>query len=331
MAIISQADLNFGTTVANYIVSAVNRKTRFIQSVPVSVGINAGGPLWNVEGGGITTVTHADGSSFTTPSKDATAQASLGWGNYETPIQLDDATIAVSNNTSNPNYGGNERARQVANAVDQHLKKMEVDAFSGSGSNSIIGLNTAIDDASTYAGLAHTLAYWQSTVKAGSGGTRAITRPLLRDFLYGLANTAGVDPASMTCYTSFAVYNQMVGLFDNIVQFQTPANVAPAMSVGTSAMTKATFEGALIIPVWDGYQSALNGTIYALPPATAFLEVMPYDNDPSKVIADGLPLGIQVLVDPTGGHSSRYIIRNKIQLKVADPFRCGKMTNIATL
>ena len=91
MAIITNADYNFGTTVSNYIVSAVNRETRLIKAIGAVVGVNAGGPLWNVRGGGMTPVTHADGSSFTTPSKDAAGQAQLGWGNYEMPIQINDS------------------------------------------------------------------------------------------------------------------------------------------------------------------------------------------------------------------------------------------------
>ena len=103
------------------------------------------------------------------------------------------------------------------------------------------------------------------------------------------------------------------------------------MSLGTNSITQATFEGTSFIPAFDGYQAAQNGTIYALPTSVATFEVMPYPNDPRKVVLDGLPLGIQVLYDPTGGHSTRYVLRTKIQLKVADPFRCGKMTNIQTL
>lgn len=333
MAIISNTELHFGTTVSNMIVAAANRSIKAIPFIPVSVGRNAGGPLWNVEGTGITTSTHADGSTFSTPTKDVTDQATLGWGNYETVIQVNDETLAVALNTGNPAYGM-ELMRQVRKGVLQHMKTLEQAFFTGSGSNSMIGLTTGVDDSSTYAGIAHTNAYWKSIVNAGAGPTRALTKPLFRDFIYSVAeNSSGGGLDNLLCFAPFKAYNQLIGLWDSNIQFTQPANSLGSMVLGTAALTYSKIEGVPTQYIFDtdGYASNLNATIYCIDRDSVSIEYMPYAPDDTKVILDNLPMGIQLVNDPTGGHSTRVILRNKLQLKVANPQACGKLTNIATL
>jgi hypothetical protein len=334
MTVIQIADLNFGTTVSNVIVAAANRQVKAIPYLPFNLEPNAAGPVWNVEGTGITTATHAAGSAFTTPSADTTAQASLAFGLYETPIQITDEALSNALYTSNPFYG-NELVRQIKKGVLQHMKKLEHDFFQGSGSNSLIGLGTAIDDTVSYAGIAHTQAYWQSVVDAGSGSTRALTRELLRSFIFKVAENSSVGIQDLVCFAPYSVYSKILGLFidTNTLVYQQPANSFGGFNVGQGAESGVKIEGVVIQPVFDtdGYSSAQNGTLYCIDKNTVSFQCLPYVNDPTKVILDGLPMGLQVVYDPTGGHSTRVVLRNRLQVKVANPQACGKMTNIQTL
>lgn len=334
MAVIQIADLNFGTTVSNLIVAAANRQVKAIPYLPFNLEPNAAGPVWNVEGTGISTVTHAAGSAFTTPSADATAQASLAFGLYETGIQITDEALSNAMFTNNPAYG-NELIRQIKKGVLAHMKKLEHDFFQGSGSNSIIGLGTAIDDTVTYAGIAHTQAYWQSVVDAGPGGTRALTRESLRSFIYKVAQNSSAGIQDLVCFAPYSVYSKIIGLFTdtNTLVYQQPANTFGGFNVGQGAESGVKIEGVIVQPVFDtdGYEGQLNGTLYCTDKNAVSFQYLPYVNDTTKVILDGLPMGIQVVYDPTGGHSTRVYLRNRLQVKVANPQACGKMTNIATL
>lgn len=334
MSVIQIADLNFGTTVSNMIVAAANRQVRAIPYLPFNLEPNAAGPVWNVEGAGITAVTHAAGSTFSTPSADTTAQASLAFGLYETPIQITDEALSNAMFTNNPAYG-NELVRQIKKGIQAHMKKLEHDFFQGSGANSIIGLGTAIDDTVTYAGIAHTQAYWQSVVDAGSGATRAITKELLRAFVYNVAEHSSAGLQDLVCFAPYTLFNKIVGLYNdsNSIQYQQPANSFGGFEVGQGAETAVKVEGIRIQPVFssDGYSGAQNATLYCIDAAEVSFKYLPYVNQPEKVILDGLPMGIQVVYDPTGGHSTRVVLRNRLQVKVANPQACGKMTNLQTL
>ena len=196
---------------------AFNRETRLAQILPVRAASNANGPTWVVNTGGSIARTHGDGAAIVDFNSDVDAKASLSWGNYESPFHVTDAALSDAALSANPRATNDQFARLVSESVATLAKKIETDLFSGSGSNSIIGLDSALDNANTYAGIDRASAAYFRASEFGSGSLTTLTKAQIRSDLGVITTASGERPNVAICAP--AVFCKVADLFEAQRQF----------------------------------------------------------------------------------------------------------------
>jgi hypothetical protein len=333
MAVTSQSNLQQGTIVADAIISEVQLATPMLARLigTARPGRNGSGPVWDVRGGRVTTAAHADGSTFGTPTVDTVSQPALGWGNYETPFEVTDEALGSAMMGNPDQYRGDAMGYLFQNALKNHLKKLEAELFSGTGSNHIIGFDTALDDSNTYAGISRSAVPNFGSYIKDPGSPTTVTKGLLEDFVSEAADNCGDYMAFMVARNR--LFNKINQAYQGVLTANQNSNV-PFTNAGLGRSDSISILGVPTSAVFDGYVSnnvspgsSDYGHLYAFGSNAVHLEIRKYPGA-EKVVLDNLPLGIQVLNDPSGAHSTRWVIRNSFALVVDDPFRCAKFVNL---
>ena len=318
---------------ADELVKGFNRSATAASMLPARVSMNPSGPQWVVLTDGHIAQTHSEGAAIVDFGSDGQKSASLGFGAYESPFHVTDLALTQAAHSRNPAGNAALWARNMLGAGEKLAKKIETDIFSGSGSNSIIGLDSAIDDSNTYAGLDRsTETYFRSTVK-GSGSLTALTKAQVRDDLADIKIASGMRPNLAFCNPK--VFNQVVALFDAQRYFIQPANGGfTSAALGESSVAAVSIDGCVFVEADDGYNAANNGTIYYLNSGVVHLEYMPYITVPGfengTMSQPSLPFGLDVIPLAKTNHASRAALRCLVQLVVENPLACGKRTDIQT-
>lgn len=171
-----------------------NRLARTMSLLPWTPfdGKNA---AWIVETSGATAAAYAESAAITDRDSDVKVAATLSEGAYRSAFGLTSRGIAGALNSAGPlglqNLLGNEvmnTARMLASTINQKI-------FTGTGANEIIGLQTAVDSAGTYATIVPgTHPLWVST-ELGNGGTpRDLDEDLMESAIAELITQCGETP-----------------------------------------------------------------------------------------------------------------------------------------
>jgi hypothetical protein len=255
-------------------------------------------------------------------------------GLYDVTGSISDESLSRANLGNPDELKAGALAREMRLAVRELLKKIEVDLHTGSGSDSIIGVRTAIDASATYAGVTRgSAAYFESYVKdLGAPAATTLTTALVNDFASSSEQHANQRAAF--AFGSLKAFNQAQGIYTPVLnQYAAPG--VPVQNAGIQYPHSILFGGIPLIPTYDGYVTSGTGVpsatdwseIYMVGADSMHLEFIPYQSK-EQVIVEGLPLGIQIVWDPTSAHSTRFIARCQVQLVVDNPFRCSKLRYI---
>jgi len=306
---------------------AFNRETRLAQILPVRAASNANGPTWVVNTGGSIARTHGDGAAIVDFNSDVDAKASLSWGNYESPFHVTDAALSDAALSANPRATNDQFARLVSESVATLAKKIETDLFSGSGSNSIIGLDSALDNANTYAGIDRASAAYFRASEFGSGSLTTLTKAQIRSDLGVITTASGERPNVAICAP--AVFCKVADLFEAQRQFTRIDTGTGVANFGDSGLPTVMIDGCKFVEsAGDGYLANNNGAIYYLNTNYVHLEVVPYVSSAMGQAVPSVVGGIDIKNLATTSHSRKAVSRIRLQLVVTNPLKFGRRVDI---
>ena len=323
--------IQLATIFRDDIVKQINRAAPLTSLLRAERGYNASGPNWVAQSSGHAARTHSEGASFDGAASDAQAQATLGWGLYDTSFVVTDEAMARAAAGGNPMGNVKLFAKNMLDAAEQLGKKIEGDLFTGTGSNSIIGLADAIDDSNTYAGINRASAtYWRSTVKA-PGTLTTLSKAQIEGDLAEISVAGGMRPNLAVC--SPLVFAKVLGLFDSERQFMTPTGSNGGKPVlGDPSLAVAYVSGCMFVEAPDGYASANNGSIYYLNSNHVHMEYIPYVEvagfTSMALSMPSLPFALDVVMGAKTSHASKGVLRCQVQLVVDRPNTMGVRQDI---
>jgi hypothetical protein len=303
----------------------VNRTARTLSLLTAKPG-SGKNVAWDVSLDGVTAGTHTEGddpgsSDFTSDEK---TNAVLSWGLYRSQFALSEHAIEVAMTSA-----GSAAALMdlVEESMSEHLgaiaSKLNRDLFTGSGSNSLIGLESAIDDGNTYAGINRASeSLWRATVLANGGVNRALTVALMDQADGYIYSKYGQSADLIVCGVN--VFNKFKALGEAEKRVVNDANYTAGFK-DDGVFYKGT-------PVIRDKDCPANKMFFL---NTGVMEVvfvppqMPQDSINFTVkIASGLnpadqgsPSGIPVRVSALGktGDSVKFMLRTSCQLRVRKP------------
>lgn len=313
------------------IVPTIRRTCTLAAMIPVVQGYNAQGPQWALRTSGHLAQTHAEGSTFADFGSDAQATATLGWGLYEGGFHVSDEAMSRARASRNPLDVANLWGLNLEGGIETMASKINNDCYTGSGSNSIIGLDSAIDDDNTYATVVRgSVASFRANV-FGSGTLQTLTTKQVRDDLASIKNAKGQRANKAVCNP--LTFSVVAELFKAERQYVSSATMGPVPAfLGESMVATCMVDGCLFVEDADGYAASNNGTIYYLNTNHVRFEYIPYvevANMPTQDVPSPLPFGLQLVPLPKTGHASKAVIRCQVQLVVDDPRSCGVRRNIS--
>jgi hypothetical protein len=186
-------DINsaLGTTFAKKLTRVWNRSSVLLQNMTVVPGGGQGGGKhvgWDVQFGGATADTFAEGADISSFTNDLEVPATLPWGQYQSAFKL-------TNKEMNAAYANMGNAQELEKILEERMfdaitaitSKINTDIVVGTGTGTggnptIIGLLTSLLDSGSYAGINPATAgqgAWVGNLQANGGVARPLTLELL--------------------------------------------------------------------------------------------------------------------------------------------------------
>lgn len=201
------------------IATQFNRSVPLLQMLPYESG-RSQNLTWDVEYGdgqpGSSTI--ADGADVTVFNNDTIKPAVLQWGTYSEAFAITGKALSAAMGTGSPAELGALLAEKMDRAVTRLTQNIGKDIYSGTGSDSIIGLVAAaggLMDAGTYAGIDRSVgadAPWKGNVIANGGTPRANTIALMRQTKRTVYVESGEMPDLIVCDpTQHDTYGLLLG------------------------------------------------------------------------------------------------------------------------
>lgn len=287
---------------------------------------------WVVQFTGASAATFAEGADVTAYNQDASVYANLSWGQYRSSFGVSGLEQAAAQSSANSPA---ELMRIIMdnanNAMEALAFKMDLDMFSGTGSNSIIGLDTALAATGSYAGIAKgTYTEWAGNVLANGGTARELTKGLMDQLEAACFDASGQSPNVIVA--SSAVCRKYEGLFDSITRVNLVQNTDLAVNradlsslsvSSTNGFTGYSYKG---MPVYRA-RNATAGAMYMLNSDMFELQTLPQGvvntsaqaQDAGLVAgAARLPVGLNVRVEAMAktGDADKFTVKVYPQLKV---------------
>lgn len=313
------------------IVRTYNRRSTLLRTLRQEDG-EGKNVAWDLESDAAVAETWADGADVTNFGSDDLSQAVLSWGLYRANFKVGDLARAAAKTSRTPQGLLRLWARNMMNALSKSASTINKALFSGTGSNSIIGLDTALHDSNTYAGVDRTQtanAGFRSTV-VDPGTSTKYTIAQARDDLRQAFEKSGEQPG--LAVLSPSLYNSFGGQFDEsrrrVQELDTPnGTVKLDGSVGGIEV-----DGCVYIRDKD----ATAGTVYYLNLDYVHIESLPQDDEVGEgeveQMDDGfgpLPLNMRVEALAKTGGAEKAHAKVFAQLVVEGPHTCVIRKNAA--
>lgn len=314
------------------IVRQINRRVVLLKLLPIIRGAGKN-VAWTAESSGQIAENYSEGADAANYGSDAQAAATLSWGLYRAPIHV--TKLAMDSAATSQTPTGNRAlwARNQVNAAATLAAKVELDAFGGAGTGTLVaGLDTAIcDDTNTYASIVRSSStYWKPYV-VDPGSATAVTLAQLRTDIGTIYDNCGESPDIAIAPT--AVFNKIAGLFDPNRRW-TQVNTARGQIQLDAGYEGIQVDNCMFVKSKD----ATAAQIYYLNSNYVHFETLPDANVPLEVLdaiqaTDGygsVPLDMSFEMLAKTGPSSKGEALTTIQLVVTKPKTCGVRKNVAT-
>lgn len=196
------------------IVRTYNRRSQFMRMSRVEQG-EGKNVAWDWESDAAVAETFADGDDVVNFGSDGLSQAVLSWGLYRSNFKVGDLARAAAKSSRTPTGLLKLWARNLMNAISKNASTINKALFSGSGANSIIGLDTALNDSNTYATVDRTqganVGFRSTVIDPGQPTKTSIAS--VRDDLRQVFEKSGEQPT--VAWTTPTIYNSLGGQFDD--------------------------------------------------------------------------------------------------------------------
>ncbi len=191
---------SLATLFENDITSQINRSTVMLQILDVVPG-QAHNVNFVVRFGTAVGRTTTDGAVVDRTNdtqKDDKVPAQLNYGIYTEVFGVTGLALAGALATGNPLALKDLFAEELGDAVERFAKKVEIDIFTGNGSNAIVGMNAtagALRATGVYANIDRAVrTQWAATEMLNGGVGRALTLDLMREMRRRIYVASGTKP-----------------------------------------------------------------------------------------------------------------------------------------
>ncbi len=289
-----------------------------------------------VELDGESAETYSDGADASSYTVNAQIVPTLSWGLYRANGKITNLARDTAGTSIGPGDLIRLAGRELSNKSRALALKIGTDFYSGSGSNALIGLDSALDDDNTYAGVdrsSGTNAKYRANV-IDPGSSTAITKALIRDDIATIYDAGGEYPSLALCHTD--VYQKVASLFDANVQH----------TIATDKDGRVLLQGGVEVIKFNGClfmqdRLATTGRIYYLTPESFVFEVLPKvaatelgDMDmgaqPLEMTGGQLPLGMYLESLARTGAAQKFSAYVTAQMLCVNPIQNGVRLNVAT-
>jgi len=290
----------------------------------------------SVELDGESAETYSDGTDASTYTVNTVIQPVLSWGLYRSNGKITNLARDTAGTSVGPGELIRLAGRELTNKSRALALKLGTDFYSGSGSNALIGLDSALDDDNTYATIDRTSAtnakYRAKVIDPGS--STAITKALIRSDMASIYDAGGEYPSLALCHTD--VYLKIASLFDANVQ-HTIATDKDGRVVMSGGIDVIKFNGC----VFMADRLATNNKIYYITPESFQFEVLPkvaatelgdVDQGSSMLEMTGgqLPLGMYLESLARTGPAQKFSAYVTAQMLCVNPVQNGVRLNVST-
>jgi len=317
---------------------ALNSKAVALMTLAASGGIERGtgkNVAWGVELDGEAAETYSDGADASSYTTNTQVLPVLSWGLYRANGQITKLALDAAGSSPAPGDLIRLAGRELVNKSRALGLKLGTDLFSGTGANVMTGLDSALDDDNTYAGVDRTLAAnakFRATV-VDPGVATAITKALIRSDLSVIYDASGYAPDVAFCSTN--IWNSIASLMDPNVLHQVRTDMGGAVVLNGGVQT-IEFDGCTFVK--DRLATA--GRIYYLTREVVRVQVLPAVvvdelgevplSAPIEMTDDmRLPLEMSIEALAKTGAARKFSAYVTAQLKVEQPNACGIRLNVA--
>ncbi len=316
------------------VVRTLNRRSTLMKTLRISPS-TAPVIFWDIEESGMSAETFTDGDAVANAAVDAISSATLRRGLLRVNFSVGDEAIANARLIpSGPGSLVDLASRQYTNSLLTWVSAANVKLFSSS--SGVIGLDTALLNTSSYAGIDRTSthatfrAYYQDP-----GSPTAPTLKMIRGDLSAIYDQCGETPDLAFCPS--AVWNKIAALFDDVRRY--------TVETVMTARGLITLDGSAAGIVIDGCvflkdKDATANTIYYLNSNYVDIEYVnlapqqQMDAAARVLIADDgfgqVPVGLYLKHLGALGASERFSTEGSIQIVVRKPNACGRRVNVST-
>lgn len=324
--------LALGQFLRGDIVAQINRRSALLRILPIKPGIGQN-CAWAVEGDGALVENFAEGADAANFGSDSQLQALLSWARVRSNFHVvGSARRAAESAMAGPGGVKDLVGRNMRNSSSKVASNINLQLYSGTGANQIVGLDTAIGNATaTYATIDRTVSpantFWVPTV-SDPGSPTALTFQQVRADRTAIFKLCGEMPDFALC--SPEVFDTFGSLFDAnrhyISSVMVPARSTQPITLD-GGFEGIELDGMVFIKDKDATQNQIyyiNSNYIEIqaqlmdPPGMAELGVTAPANDGYGT----LPLGIRTEKLAKNGDSDRYMVMSELQLVVR---RCNAM------
>ncbi|MCF7801092.1 MAG: phage major capsid protein [Candidatus Marinimicrobia bacterium] len=240
-----QAILN--TTASQQFVKTFQNDSSFLGRVPLKKG--KARIQWPVHHGGNASVgSFGEGDNITTTGKQARKLAELPYKRAKVAISVDGLQQAISEAggvIGVPDLLADEILKSIED-LKANINTQLLGDGTGNTGKDITGIQAAINNSGTYAGLDRaTYAWWKSHVAENGGVARNLDKPLLRAMKNELKGNRSANYSAI--WTSHDIYDAYEGLLDDRKRYLTT-------QVGDIQQQVLSFDNTPLIPL-PGYPS----------------------------------------------------------------------------
>ena len=280
--------------------------------------------------------TYSDGADASTYTVNTLVQPVLSWGLYRANGKITNLARDTAGSSVGPQELVRIAGRELTNKSRALALKLGTDFFSGSGANAVTGLDSALDDDNTYAGIDRTSgtnAKFRAKV-IDPGSATAITKAQIRQDMAQIYDLGGEYPTLAICHTD--VYLKIAALFDANVQHQ----------ISTDAEGRIVMKGGVDVIMFGGCmfmadRLATNNKIYYLTPESFIVEVLPKvaaselgDSDMGssnlEMTGGSLPLAMYLESLARTGAAQKFSAYVTTQMLCVNPIQNGVRLNVST-
>jgi hypothetical protein len=313
------------------VVRTYNRRSTLLRTLRIDQG-EGKNVAWDLESDAAVAETFADGDEVTNFGVDGLFQATLPWGLYRSNFKVGDLARAAAKSSRTPTGLLRLWARNLVNAITKNASTINKALFAGGGANSIIGLDTALDDSNTYAGVDRTqpasTGFRASVIDPGQPTVTGIAS--VRDDLRQVFEKSGVQPDIAIC--SPALYNRLGAQFDDSRRRVQDITTARGQVHLDGSVGGIEIDGCVFMRDKD----ATPGRIYYLNTDAVHIEYLPQDTDvevpgtTQEQTEDGfgtVPLGMVAEPLAKTGDAMKAHVKVFLQLVVEAPHMCALRKN----